>query len=129
MTKFSLFAALTLAASVVSAPALAASPLEGTWATETKTQFGVFKSALTVAEKDGAATVTIVEQPGSGIPTSGGDAITDVKIEGNTITFKRQITVAEMPIALDYTATVEGDALTGTALSPFGAAPITGTRQ
>jgi hypothetical protein len=42
---------------------------------------------------------------------------------------KRQITVGDMVIALNYTATMEGDMLTGTANSPFGPAPIVGMRQ
>jgi hypothetical protein len=130
MSKFSLFAALALAASAaVSAPALAASPVEGTWAIEAKTDFGVFKSAMTVAEKDGTATVAIVDEPAPGMPPAGPGAISDVKLAGNTLTFKRQISFGDMPIALDYTATVEGNTLTGTATSSFGATPITGVRQ
>jgi hypothetical protein len=52
-----------------------------------------------------------------------------VKVDGNTLTFKREISFGDMPMTLDYTATVDGDTLTGNANSSFGATPITGTRQ
>lgn len=130
MKTIALFAGLALAAStVVSAPALAATPFDGTWAVEAKTDFGTFKSTMTVAENDGAPTVEMVDVPAEGMPPPGPGKISEVKVEGNTLTFKREISFGDMPIALDYTATVDGDAFTGTASSAFGPTPITGTRQ
>ena len=126
MKKISLFAAAALA--VVSAPAFAASPADGTWALEAKTDFGTFKSTMTVADSGGATTVEIVDVPAEGMPPPGPSKISDVKVDGNTLTFKREISFGDMPMTLDYTATVDGDALTGTANSSFGATPITGTR-
>jgi hypothetical protein len=130
MKKFSLFAGAALAASiVVAAPALAASPVEGKWAIEAKTDFGTFKSTMTVAESGGATTVEMADVPTEGMPPPGPSKISDVKVDGNTLTFKREISFGDMPIALDYTATVDGNTLTGTANSSFGATPITGTRE
>jgi hypothetical protein len=126
MKKFALFAAAALA--VVSTSAFAGTPVDGKWAIEAKTDFGVFKSTMTVAESGGATTVEMVDVPAEGMPPPGPSKISDVKVEGNTLTFKREISFGDMPIALDYTATVDGNTLTGTANSSFGATPITGTK-
>jgi hypothetical protein len=128
MKKFSLFAAAA-ALAVVSAPAIAATPADGTWEIEAKTDFGTFKSTMTVGEAGGATTVEIVDVPAEGMPPPGPSKISDVKVDGNTLTFKRELSFGDMPIALDYTATVDGNTLTGTANSSFGATPITGTRM
>ena len=125
MKKFSLFAAAALA--VVAAPAVAASPVDGKWAIEAKSDFGTFKSTMTVGESGGATTVEIVDEPNANFPASP-SKISDVKVEGNTLTFKRELSFGDMPIALDYTATVDGNTLTGSANSSFGATPITGTK-
>ena len=125
MKKFSLFAAAALA--VVAVPAFAASPVDGKWAIEAKSDFGTFKSTMTVAESGGATTVEIVDEPNANFPASP-SKISDVKVDGNTLTFKRELSFGDMPIALDYTATVDGNTLTGSANSSFGATPITGTR-
>lgn len=126
MKRIALFAAAAFA--VVSAPALAASAVDGKWAIEAKTDFGTFKSTMTVAEAGGATTVEIVDEPAEGMPPAGASTISDVKVDGNTLTFKREVSFGDMPIALDYTATVDGNTLTGTANSSFGATPITGTK-
>lgn len=127
MKKIAFLAAL--AAAMVASPALAASPVEGTWALEAKTDFGTFKSTMTVAESGGAPTVDIVDAPAEGMPPSGPSKISDVKVDGNTLTFTREVSFADMPMTLSYTATVDGDTLTGTANSSFGPTPITGKRQ
>jgi hypothetical protein len=126
MKKLALFAAAAFA--VVSTSAFAATPVDGKWAIEAKTDFGVFKSTMTVADSGGATTVEMVDVPAEGMPPPGPSKISDVKVEGNTLTFKREISFGDMPIALDYTATVDGSTLTGTANSSFGATPITGTK-
>ena len=49
-------------------------------------------------------------------------------IAGNTLTWQTDIT-SPMPLTLEFTVTVEGDALTGEAkLGMFGVAPVTGAR-
>jgi hypothetical protein len=126
MKRIALFAAAALA--VMSAPALAATAVDGKWAIEAKTDFGVFKSTMTVADSGGATTVEIVDVPTEGMPPPGPSKISDIKVEGNKLTFKREVSFGDMPIALDYTATVDGSTLTGTANSSFGATAITGTK-
>jgi hypothetical protein len=129
MKKIALFAGALAAAAVFATPALAATAADGTWAIEAKTDFGTFKSTMTVAENGGATTVDIVDVPTEGMPPPGPSKISDVKVDGNTLTFKREISFGDMPMTLDYTATVDGNTLTGNANSSFGATPITGTRQ
>lgn len=135
MTRLKLFAATAVAGSLVfAAPALASdSPVAGKWAIEAKTDFGTFKSDWTVAEADGAWTLDMKDQPMEGGPGGGGEppesTISDVKVEGNQLTFNRALDMGGQSMSFSYTATVEGDTLTGTANSDFGAIPITGTRQ
>ncbi len=129
MKKIALFAGAFVATFMFAAPALAATAVDGTWAIEAKTDFGIFKSTMTVAESGGATTVDIVDVPTEGMPPPGPSKISDVKVDGNTLTFKREISFGDMPMTLDYTATVDGNTLTGTASSSFGPTPITGTRQ
>ena len=49
-------------------------------------------------------------------------------IEGSTLAWQTDITVP-MPLTIDFSATVAGDAMTGSAkLGMFGNAPVTGAR-
>ena len=62
--------------------------------------------------------------------TSGrmGDAAVAGKVDGDTLTWTADIT-QPMPMTLDFTATVAGDAMTGNVkLGAFGNAPLTGVR-
>lgn len=134
MTGFKRLAAAASAVSLaLAAPALAAdSPVAGAWAVEAKTDFGTFKSDWTVAEADGAWTLDMQDQPMEGAPGGGEppqSTISDVKVEGNTLTFKRALDMGGQAMSFSYTATVEGDTLTGTANSDFGPIPISGTRK
>jgi hypothetical protein len=120
-------------------PAMAAdSPVAGTWATEAKSDFGTFKSTWTVSDMDGMWSVAVADAPMAGGP-GGGDGgapppppkstISDVMVDGNTLTFKRELVMNDMTIDLSYKVTVDGDAMTGTSHSDFGDIPITGARQ
>jgi hypothetical protein len=52
----------------------------------------------------------------------------DGKVDGNTITWTMDLTVP-MPMKLEATATIDGDALTGSVKAgAFGTFPLTGTR-
>jgi len=137
MFRTKLLAAAAFAgAALVSAPALAAdSAVVGSWATEAKSDFGTFKSTWTVAKNGDTYTVDMKDAPmeggpgggpGGGAPPAG--TISDVAVNGNTITFKRELSFGDMPIKLSYTATADGDTLTGQTHSDFGDIPITGTR-
>jgi hypothetical protein len=133
--RTSRFAALAAAGALVAAtPAFAAdSPVAGTWATEAKSDFGTFKSTWTVAEKDGAYTIDVKDVPQEGGPGADGpppkSTISDVAVNGNTLTFNRELVMGDMTIKLAYKVTVDGNTLTGQTHSDFGDIPITGTRQ
>jgi len=127
--------AAAAAALFVAAPAFAASPVVGTWATEAKSDFGTFKSTWTVAEAGDSYTVNVADAPfeGGGGGGAGGppptSTISDVHVDGNTLTFKRVLVIGDMTINLAYTVTVDGNAMTGQTHSDFGDIPITGTRS
>ena len=130
MRRLSLFAAAA-ASLAFAAPAMAeGSPVAGTWVVEAKTDFGNFKSSWTVAEADGAYTLDMADAPMDGFdgppPKS---TITDVKVDGDTLTFKRELDMGQGAMVLTYSAKVEGNTMTGSANSDFGPIPITGTRQ
>jgi hypothetical protein len=129
------FAALAAAAIVVATPAFAAdSAVAGTWATEAKSDFGTFKSTWTVAESGGTYTVDVKDAPMEGAPGGGDGAppkstISNVAVDGSTLTFDRELVMGDMTIKLSYKVTADGNNLTGQTNSDFGDIPITGTRQ
>ena len=135
MTRMKLFAVAAAAASLsFAAPAVAqGSPVAGKWVVEAKADFGTFKSDWTVAEADGAWMLELKDQPMEGGPGGGGEppqsTVSNVKVDGNKLTFDRALDMGGQAMSFSYTATVEGDTLTGTANSDFGEIPITGTRQ
>jgi opacity protein-like surface antigen len=129
------FAALAVAAIVVATPAFAAdSPVAGTWATEAKSDFGTFKSTWTVAESGGTYPGDVKDAPQEGGPGGGDGAppkstISNVAVDGSTLTFDRELVMGDMTIKLSYKVTADGNNLTGQTHSDFGDIPITGTRQ
>lgn len=124
------FAALAAGLSLIAAPAFAASPVVGTWATVADTDFGRFEATLTVAETADGYSVEFVDVPAEGAPPVEMESeISDVKVDGANFSFTRKLTTPQGPFTLAYTGTVDGDALTAQANSDFGAIPVTGTRQ
>lgn len=102
----------------------------GNWDTVLETPMGSFEAGLTVAYGEEGYTVQIEDRP-----PEGGEAmppmestISDVAVEGDTVTFLRSLTTPQGPMELTYTLTADGDALSGEAASSFGGVPITGTR-
>ncbi len=96
----------------------------GTYDCLTKTPMGDQTSTFTVVPGDDGTTFT-----GMNAGTLGQLEVKDGKIDGNTITWVMEMTVP-MPLTLECSATIEGDALTGTVnAGAFGAMPMTGTRQ
>ena len=133
MLKSIRFAVLAAGATLMAAPALAAdSPVVGTWNTEAVTDFGTFKSTMTVAEAGGAYTIDIKDVPIEGAPPappSPPGAITDVVVDGATFSFKRKLTTPQGEMNFSYTGAVEGDKLTAEVdTGQFGKIPVTGTR-
>jgi hypothetical protein len=131
------FAALAAAAVAFATPAMAAdSPVVGTWATEAKSDFGTFKSTWTVTDSNGTYAIDVKDAPPEGGPP-GGDAggappkstISNVAVNGNTLTFDRELVMGDMTIKLAYKVTADGNTLTGMTHSDFGDIPITGTKQ
>lgn len=94
----------------------------GTYDCVTKSPMGDQKSTFTVVD-NGDGTFS-----GKNAGTLGSMDVKDGKIDGNTLTWKMDMTVP-MPMTLEGTATVEGDQLTGSVnAGAFGAMAMTGTR-
>ena len=95
----------------------------GTYDCVTKSPMGDQKSTFTVVPGPDGDTFT-----GSNQGQMGSLDVKDGKIDGNTLTWKMDMTVP-MPMTLEGKATVEGDQLTGTVnAGAFGAMPMTGQR-
>jgi hypothetical protein len=95
--------------------------VDGVWDTVVKSPLGDQKSTLTV--KSDGNTFT-----GSNSGAMGSVDITDGTVDGDTISWKMNMTVP-MPMTLDCTATVDGDTITGSVgAGAFGSFPMTGTR-
>lgn len=83
---------------------------------------GEQKSVLTVAD-NGDGTWT-----GANVGDQGTLDCYECTVDGNTITWKSDMKVP-MPMTLENTATIDGDALTGSVKAGmFGSFPMTGTR-
>lgn len=94
----------------------------GTYDTTVKSPMGDQKGTLTVNPDGDSWTGQMAGGMGS-------MDITDGKVDGDTITWSMNMTVP-MPMTLNCTATIAGDALTGTVnAGAFGDMPLTGTRQ
>ncbi|HSG33412.1 MAG TPA: hypothetical protein VLA37_02675 [Sphingomonadaceae bacterium] len=96
----------------------------GTYETVTKSPMGDQNGTFTVVPGDDGTTFT-----GSLAGGLGSLDVKDGKIDGNTLTWKMNMTVP-MPLELTCTATIDGDQLTGTVnAGAFGDMPITGHRS
>jgi len=131
--KAGIAAAVLAGSLLVAAPAFAAG-IAGKWNLVADTQMGQFKSTMTVAQAGDAYTVDIVDTPPEGGDAAGGpglgemkSTISEVAVDGDTLTFKRALS-GGFEITLNYTLTVDGDAIAGEAGSDFGPTAITGTR-
>lgn len=128
-------AALSAAATMVLAtPAFAAdSPVAGTWATEAKSDFGTFKATWTVTNNNGTYSVDVKDAPpeagAGGPPPPSKSTISNVAVDGNTLSFDRELVMGDMTIKLSYKVTADGNMLSGQTHSDFGDIPITGTKQ
>ena len=123
---------LTLGASLVAAPALAAGSPVGTWATAVDVQGAKIESTMTIAQGAGGYTIDIKDGPMPGAPADAPameSKISDVVVDGSKVTFKRALTTPQGAMNLTYTATVDGDKLAGEIVSDFGPIALTGTRK
>lgn len=93
----------------------------GTYDCVTKSPMGDQKSKFTV-NVDGESFT------GQNAGQMGSMDVVDGKVDGNTLSWTMNMTVP-MPMKLEASATIDGDALTGTInAGAFGAMPMTGTR-
>ncbi len=88
-----------------------------------KSPMGDQKSVLTVTDNgDGTMTAT-------NVGAQGALDCYDVKADGNELSWKMDMKVP-MPMTLEATATIDGDALTGSVKAGmFGSMAMSGTRQ
>jgi len=96
------------------------SAADGTWKITINTPMGA---------QEVTAEITTAGDTFSG-KTSGrmGDAAVSGKVDGDTLTWSADIT-QPMPMTLEFSATVAGDAMTGNVkLGAFGNAPLSGVR-
>ncbi|QIQ86884.1 hypothetical protein [Erythrobacter sp.] len=95
---------------------------------------GTYKTVVKSPMGDQSGTFTVVPEGDNAFTgsMSGGMGSMDVedgKIDGNTLTWKMNMTVP-MPMTLECEATVEGDQMTGTVnAGAFGAMPLTGEKE
>ena len=93
----------------------------GTWNTTINTPMGAQNGTLEL-NVDGSDLSGKMSSP------PGEMAIENGAIDGDTLSWKAAIT-APMPMTLEFSATVDGDAITGTVkLGAFGEAEFSGTR-
>ena len=96
--------------------------VDGDWDVTIKSPMGDQKAVLTV-NSDGSA---FTGQMSGGLGTM---PITGGSVDGNTISWKMDMTVP-MPMSLDATATVDGDAIAGEVKAgAFGSMGLSGTRK
>ena len=93
----------------------------GTWSTTINTPMGAQNGTLEL-NVDGSDLSGKMSSP------QGEMAIENGAIDGDSLSWKAAIT-APMPMTLEFSATVDGDAITGTVkLGAFGEAEFSGTR-
>ncbi len=95
--------------------------VEGIWNIKMETPMGTRAAVLTL-DASGGALQGNMEAP------DGSTEIHDGTVNGNILSWKANIT-SPMALTLEFSATVEGDSMTGTVkLGMFGDAPLSGTR-
>ena len=98
------------------------SDFDGVWETTVNSPMGQQKATLTLASDGGALTGTMAGAQGS-------MEIDNGKVEDGKATWTANMT-QPMPMTLEFSATVEGDEISGNVkLGGFGNASFTGTRK
>lgn len=105
----------------VDSPSAPATGPDGEWTCTMDTPMGEQAVTLTLATTGGALS-------GRADTAFGVQAFSGGTVDGNALAWRISVT-EPMAIDLDFTATVDGDTLTGTVnAGPFGAQPFAGTR-
>ena len=95
---------------------------DGVWETVTNTPMGQQKATMTLATDGGVLTGTLAGAQGT-------ISIKDGAVDGDKLSWKADIE-SPMPMTLSFTATVDGDAISGNvALGAFGNASFEGKRK
>ena len=95
--------------------------LDGKWEIVINSPLGAQKATLDIATDGAALTGTQQAAQGSG-PLENG------KVDGNNVAWSANIS-SPMPLALDFTGTVDGDKLSGSVKAgAFGSFPFNGNR-
>ena len=95
--------------------------VDGTWNSTMNTPMGEQKGTMEI-QTDGGALTGVMKG------AQGEVEFKDGTVDGNNVAWKADIT-QPMPLTLEFTATVDGDTMTGEAkLGAFGTAPFTATR-
>lgn len=124
--RLALTAALLAAA--VATPASAQS-FVGTWTATAQAPDGPISEELTVTKTADGYTITarlVTERP-PGIPEAG--PATDIKIEGDSFSYKRTVPLPDMPLDINYSGTVSGDTFTGQGEIGGFSVPYNGVRK
>ena len=121
-----LLAAAAIAA-IAGAPALAESSVLGAWDTSVDAGGQVFEATVTFSETDGAYAVDWVDQGAAGFEIA--SEISDLEVTDDSFSFVRTLDFQGQAFVITYSGMVDGDALTGTASSDMGEAPMTGSRS
>jgi hypothetical protein len=93
---------------------------DGTWNTTINSPMGVQKGTLNITTSGDTFTGTM----------AGAQGTQDIsgKVDGNTLTWGAKLT-QPFPIDLEFTVTVDGDAMTGSVKAgAFGSSPLKGER-
>ena len=97
------------------------SSADGQWETTMNTPMGQQKATITLAPDGDTLTGTMAGQQGT-------LELKDGAVDGDSVSWKGAIS-NPMPITLEFSATVDGDSLSGDVkLGSFGNASFTGTR-
>ena len=91
------------------------------WNIIIKTPMGNQDSVLELNADGATLTGALHEKNGDVVP------ITEGQADGNTLSWRAKVK-KPLPMSLQFTATLEGDALSGAAKSAFGTATFTGQR-
>jgi hypothetical protein len=124
--RFAMTAAVLAAAFAVPA---SAQSFVGTWTATATAPDGPISEELTVTKTADGYSVTaklLTEQP-PGMPQAG--PATDIKIEGDSFSYKRTIELPDQRLEINYSGTVSGDTFTGQGDVGGFSVPYNGVRK
>ena len=94
----------------------------GTWQLKMMTPLGEQTPTITIVDDGGSYSGSYEGSMGSG-------DLTDVTVDGDSFGFGGSLDTPMGKIALTFSGTVEGDAVSGTVSTPMGGLPFTGERS